>query len=119
MAVNVGHFLMSRQVIPIMSAAGEHQHRVRLGPAGDHGRRYQLKGGLVDWPWPSITASEYSQNCIAPATLTPPCWCHEAQQLGDPGDKFLADAAKRPLGRWQAEEIRKPRCIWPVMRRRS
>ena len=45
-------------------------------------------------------------NCICPGDTDTAVLLAEAQQLGEPGDKFLADAAKRPLGRvGKPEEI--------------
>jgi len=45
-------------------------------------------------------------NCICPGDTDTAMLRHEAQQLGEPGDKFLAEAAKRPLGRvGKPEEI--------------
>ena len=45
-------------------------------------------------------------NCICPGDTDTAMLRNEAQQLGEPGDKFLAEAAKRPLGRvGKPEEI--------------
>jgi NAD(P)-dependent dehydrogenase (short-subunit alcohol dehydrogenase family) len=38
-------------------------------------------------------------NCICPGDTDTDMLHSEAQQLGEPKDRFLADAARRPLGR--------------------
>ena len=45
-------------------------------------------------------------NCICPGDTDTAMLRNEAQQLGEPGEQFLAEAAKRPLGRvGKPEEI--------------
>ena len=45
-------------------------------------------------------------NCICPGDTDTAMLRNEAQQLGEPNDKFLAEATKRPLGRvGKPEEI--------------
>ena len=38
-------------------------------------------------------------NCICPGDTDTPMLRHEAEQIGEPIERFLADAARRPLGR--------------------
>jgi NAD(P)-dependent dehydrogenase (short-subunit alcohol dehydrogenase family) len=38
-------------------------------------------------------------NCLCPGDTDTGMLRHEAQQLGEPSNRFLADSAKRPLGR--------------------
>ena len=39
-------------------------------------------------------------NCICPGDTDTPMLRNEARQLGQPEDRFLAEAAERPLGRY-------------------
>ena len=38
-------------------------------------------------------------NCICPGDTDTPMLRHEAEQLGEPVEEFLAEGAQRPLGR--------------------
>ena len=59
-------------------------------------------------------------NCICPGDTDTAMLRNEAEQLGEPSNRFLADA---PRGRWAglAGRKRSPRrrCIWPAMQHRS
>ena len=45
-------------------------------------------------------------NCICPGDIDTAMLRNEARQLGEPADRFLAEAARRPLGRvGRPEEI--------------
>ena len=115
MAVNVkAIFLMSRQVIPVMAAAGggsiintESGWGLAGGPRA---AVYCASKGAVVLLTKAMAIDHGPQNirvnCICPGDTDTAMLRHEAQQLGEPGDKFLADAAKRPLGRvGKPEEI--------------
>ncbi len=108
MAVNVKSiFLLSKQAIPVMAKAGG-------GVIINTGSGWGLAGGrraaaycaskgavvlltramAIDHGPDSIRV-----NCICPGDTDTPMLRDEAEQLGQPLEDFLADAARRPLGR--------------------
>ena len=115
MAVNVkAIFLMSRQVIPrhgkggggsiINTASG-------WGLAGGpRAAVYCASKGAVVLLTKAMAIDHGPQNirvnCICPGDTDTAMLRNEAQQLGEPSEQFLAEAAKRPLGRvGKPEEI--------------
>ena len=115
MAVNVkSMFLMSRQVIPIMAAAGGGaiiNTASGWGLAGGpRAAVYCASKGAVVLLTKAMAIDHGPQNirvnCICPGDTDTAMLRNEAQQMGEPSDKFLADAKKRPLGRvGKPEEI--------------
>jgi NAD(P)-dependent dehydrogenase (short-subunit alcohol dehydrogenase family) len=115
MAVNAkAIFLMSRQVIPVMAAAGGGSIiNTASGwglSGGPRAAVYCASKGAVVLLTKAMAIDHGPQNirvnCICPGDTDTAMLRHEAQQLGEPGDKFLAEAAKRPLGRvGKPEEI--------------
>src|ERR1700693_4949340 len=115
MAVNVKSiFLMSRQVIPIMIKAGGGSiinTASGWGLAG--GARpvaYCASKGAVVLLTKAMAVDHGPQkirvNCICPGDTDTGMLRNEAQQLGTREDVFLADSARRPLGRiGRPEEI--------------
>jgi NAD(P)-dependent dehydrogenase (short-subunit alcohol dehydrogenase family) len=99
MAVNVkAMFLMCRQVIPIMAAVGG-------GSIINTASGWGLAGGprAVVLLTKSMAIDHGPQNirvnCICPGDTDTAMLRNEAQQLGESDDKFLMEAARRPLGR--------------------
>lgn len=115
MAVNVKSiFLMSRLVIPVMTQAGG---GVIVNMASGWGLTggpkaavYCASKGAVVLLTKAMAVDHGPQkirvNCICPGDTNTEMLHNEAQQLGEPSDRFLAEAAKRPLGRiGKPEEI--------------
>ena len=115
MAVNVKSiFLMSRRVIPIMAAAGGGciiNTASGWGLAGGpKAAVYCASKGAVVLLTKAMAIDHGPQhirvNCICPGDTDTAMLRNEAQQLGEPNEKFLAEGAKRPLGRvGKPEEI--------------
>jgi NAD(P)-dependent dehydrogenase (short-subunit alcohol dehydrogenase family) len=115
MAVNVKSiFLMSRQVIPVMEAAGGGciiNTASGWGLAGGpRAAVYCASKGAVVLLTKAMAIDHGPQNirvnCICPGDTDTAMLRNEAQQLGEPNEKFLAEGAKRPLGRvGKPEEI--------------
>ncbi len=115
MAVNVkSMFLMSRLAIPIMTAAGGGSiinTASGWGLAG--GARaavYCASKGAVVLLTKAMAIDHGPQkirvNCICPGDTDTAMLRNEAQQLGEANEKFLAESARRPLGRvGKPEEI--------------
>jgi NAD(P)-dependent dehydrogenase (short-subunit alcohol dehydrogenase family) len=108
MAVNVKSiFLMSRQVIPVMAAAGGGSIiNTASGwglAGGPRAAVYCASKGAVVLLTKAMAIDHGAQkirvNCICPGDTDTAMLRNEAQQLREPNDKFLAEAAKRPLGR--------------------
>jgi NAD(P)-dependent dehydrogenase (short-subunit alcohol dehydrogenase family) len=115
MAVNVkAIFLMCRQVIPIMAAAGGGSIiNTASGwglAGGPRAAVYCASKGAVVLLTKAMAIDHGPQNirvnCICPGDTNTAMLRNEARQLGEPNDRFLAEAAKRPLGRvGKPEEI--------------
>jgi len=115
MAVNVkSMFLMSRQVIPIMASAGGGSIiNTASGwglAGGPRAAVYCASKGAVVLLTKAMAIDHGLQkirvNCICPGDTDTAMLRNEAQQLGEPNEKFLAEATKRPLGRvGKPEEI--------------
>jgi NAD(P)-dependent dehydrogenase (short-subunit alcohol dehydrogenase family) len=115
MDVNVkAIFLMCRQVIPIMASAGEGSIiNMASGwglAGGPRAAVYCASKGAVVLLTKAMAIDHGPQkirvNCICPGDTDTAMLRNEAQQLGEPNEKFLAEATKRPLGRvGKAEEI--------------
>jgi NAD(P)-dependent dehydrogenase (short-subunit alcohol dehydrogenase family) len=115
MAVNVkAIFLMCREAIPIMASAGGGSIiNTASGwglAGGPRAAVYCASKGAVVLLTKAMAIDHGPQNirvnCICPGDTDTAMLRSEAQQLGEPGDRFLAEAAKRPLGRLgQPEEI--------------
>jgi NAD(P)-dependent dehydrogenase (short-subunit alcohol dehydrogenase family) len=115
MAVNVKSiFLMSRQVIPVMASAGGGSIiNTASGwglAGGPRAAVYCASKGAVVLLTKAMAIDHGAQkirvNCICPGDTDTAMLRNEARQLGESNDKFLAEAAKRPLGRvGQPEEI--------------
>lgn len=108
MAVNVKSiFLMSRLVIPIMATAGG---GVIVNMAsgwglagGPRAAAYCASKGAVVLLTKAMAIDHGPQNirvnCICPGDTDTDMLRDEAQQLGENENHFLADSARRPLGR--------------------
>jgi NAD(P)-dependent dehydrogenase (short-subunit alcohol dehydrogenase family) len=115
MAVNVkAIFLMCRQVIPIMASGGGGSIiNTASGwglAGGPRAAVYCASKGAVVLLTKAMAIDHGPQNirvnCICPGDTDTAMLRNEAQQLGEPNDKFLAEATKRPLGRvGKPEEI--------------
>jgi NAD(P)-dependent dehydrogenase (short-subunit alcohol dehydrogenase family) len=115
MAVNVkAIFLMSRQAIPVMAATGGGciiNTASGWGLAGGpRAAVYCASKGAVVLLTKAMAIDHGPQNirvnCICPGDTDTAMLRNEAQQLGEPNEKFLAEGAKRPLGRvGKPEEI--------------
>jgi NAD(P)-dependent dehydrogenase (short-subunit alcohol dehydrogenase family) len=115
MAVNVKSiFLMSRQVIPIMAAAGGGSIiNTASGwglAGGPRAAVYCASKGAVVLLTKAMAIDHGPQNirvnCICPGDTDTAMLRNEARQLGESNEKFLAESAKRPLGRiGKPEEI--------------
>jgi NAD(P)-dependent dehydrogenase (short-subunit alcohol dehydrogenase family) len=115
MAVNVKCiFLMSRQVIPIMAKAGGGSIiNMASGwglAGGPRAAVYCASKGAVVLLTKAMAVDHGPQNirvnCICPGDTDTAMLRSEARQLGDSADRFLAEAARRPLGRvGRPEEI--------------
>jgi NAD(P)-dependent dehydrogenase (short-subunit alcohol dehydrogenase family) len=115
MAVNVKSiFLMSKQVIPVMQKAGGGSIINTASGWGLAGGAkaavYCASKGAVVLLTKAMAIDHGPQqirvNCICPGDTDTAMLRTEAEQLGEPGDGFLEEAARRPLGRvGKAEEI--------------
>jgi len=115
MAVNVKSiFLMSRQVIPIMAKAGGGSIINAASGwglvGGARAAAYCASKGAVVLLTKAMAIDHGPQNirvnCICPGDTDTGMLRHEAQQLGEREDSFLAESARRPLGRvGKPEEI--------------
>jgi NAD(P)-dependent dehydrogenase (short-subunit alcohol dehydrogenase family) len=115
MAVNVKSiFLMSRQVIPIMARAGGGSIiNTASGwglAGGPRAAVYCASKGAVVLLTKAMAIDHGPQkirvNCICPGDTDTGMLRTEAEQLGERGDLFLAESARRPLGRiGKPEEI--------------
>jgi NAD(P)-dependent dehydrogenase (short-subunit alcohol dehydrogenase family) len=115
MAVNVRSvFLMSRQVIPIMAKAGGGSIiNTASGwglAGGPRAAVYCASKGAVVLLTKAMAVDHGPQkirvNCICPGDTDTGMLRDEAQQLGAQEDAFLAESARRPLGRiGRPEEI--------------
>jgi len=115
MAVNVKSiFLMCREVIPIMvRAEGGSIINTASGwglAAGPRAVAYCASKGAVVLMTKAMAIDHGRQNirvnCICPGDTDTAMLRSEARQLGEAEDRFLADSARRPLGRvGQPEEI--------------
>jgi NAD(P)-dependent dehydrogenase (short-subunit alcohol dehydrogenase family) len=115
MDVNVkSMFLMSREVIPIMARAGAGSIiNVASGwglSGGPNAAVYCASKGAVVLLTKAMAVDHGPQNirvnCICPGDTDTAMLRHEAQQLGEREERFLAESARRPLGRLgQPEDI--------------
>jgi NAD(P)-dependent dehydrogenase (short-subunit alcohol dehydrogenase family) len=108
MAVNVKSiYLLSREVIPHMQkAAGGSIVNTASGwglTGGAKAAVYCASKGAVVLLTKAMAIDHGPQNirvnCICPGDTDTGMLRSEAKQLGESSDRFLADAAKRPLGR--------------------
>jgi NAD(P)-dependent dehydrogenase (short-subunit alcohol dehydrogenase family) len=117
MSVNVKSiFLMSRQVIPIMiKTGGGSIINTASGwglAGGPRAAVYCASKGAVVLLTKAMAVDHGPQNirvnCICPGDTDTGMLRNEAQQLGEREDLFLAESARRPLGRiGKPEEIAK------------
>ncbi|MBN1136388.1 MAG: SDR family oxidoreductase [Anaerolineae bacterium] len=115
MAVNVKSvFLMSKYAVPVMVAAGGGaivNTASGWGLVGGHkAAAYCASKGAVVLLTKAMALDHGPQgirvNCICPGDTDTAMLRHEAAQLGESLDLFLADSARRPLGRLgRPEEI--------------
>jgi NAD(P)-dependent dehydrogenase (short-subunit alcohol dehydrogenase family) len=115
MAVNVKSiFLLSREVIPHMQKAGGGSIINTASGWGLSGGAkaavYCASKGAVVLLTKAMAVDHGPQNirvnCICPGDTATGMLRNEAEQLGENHDRFLAEAAKRPLGRvGTAEEM--------------
>ncbi len=115
MAVNVKSiFLMSRQAIPVMvKAGGGSIINTASGwglVGGPRAAAYCASKGAVVLLTKAMAIDHGPQkirvNCICPGDTDTVMLRNEAQQLGEREDHFLAESARRPLGRiGRPEEI--------------
>jgi NAD(P)-dependent dehydrogenase (short-subunit alcohol dehydrogenase family) len=108
MAVNVKSvFLLSKYAIPVMAQAGG---GVIINTASGWGlvggrkaAAYCASKGAVVLLTKAMALDHGQQNirvnCICPGDTDTPMLRDEARQLGEPDDRFLAEAAQRPLQR--------------------
>ena len=108
MTVNVKSvFLLSREVIPHMQQAGGGSIINTASGWGITGgakaAAYCASKGAVVLLTKAMAVDHGPQNirvnCICPGDTNTGMLRSEAEQLGEASDRFLADAAKRPLGR--------------------
>ncbi len=115
MAVNVKSiFLLSKYAILIMAKAGGGVI-INMASAwglvgGPRAAAYCASKGAVVQLTKSMALDHGAQNirvnCLCPGDTDTPMLKDEAQQLGEPAERFLAEAAQRPLGRiGRPEEI--------------
>jgi NAD(P)-dependent dehydrogenase (short-subunit alcohol dehydrogenase family) len=115
MAVNVKSvFLMSRLVVPVMAKAGGGSIINTASGwglvGGARAAVYCASKGAVVLLTKAMAVDHGPQNirvnCICPGDTDTGMLRNEARQLGEPEDKFLAESARRPLGRvGRVEEI--------------
>lgn len=108
MAVNVkAIYLLSREVIPQMQKQG---HGSIINTASGWGLAggakaavYCASKGAVVLLTKAMAVDHGPQNirvnCVCPGDTDTGMLRNEAQQLGEASNRFLSDAAKRPLGR--------------------
>ena len=108
MAVNVkAIFLLGKAAIPLMAAAGGGVIvNIASGwglVGGPKAAAYCASKGAVVQLTKALAIDHGGEgirvNCICPGDTDTPMLRHEASQLGEPSDRFLAGAAARPLGR--------------------
>jgi len=108
MAVNVKSvFLLSKYAVPEMAAAGGGAIiNISSGwglKGGPRAAAYCASKGAVVQLTRAMAidhaAANIRVNCLCPGDTDTAMLRHEARQLGEPEDRFLADAAVRPLGR--------------------
>jgi NAD(P)-dependent dehydrogenase (short-subunit alcohol dehydrogenase family) len=108
MAVNVKSiYLMSKQVIPVMQKSGGGAIINTASGWGLSGGAkaavYCASKGAVVLLTKAMAIDHGPQNirvnCICPGDTDTAMLRTEAQQLGEPGESFLKEAARRPLGR--------------------
>ena len=108
MAVNVKSiFLMSKQVIPLMAQFGGGSIiNMASGwglAGGAKAAVYCASKGAVVLLTKAMAVDHGAQNirvnCLCPGDTDTAMLRNEAQQLGEPSDRFLLEAARRPLGR--------------------
>jgi NAD(P)-dependent dehydrogenase (short-subunit alcohol dehydrogenase family) len=108
MAVNVkAMFLMSKHVIPIMERGGGGSIiNMSSGwglAGGAKAAVYCASKGAVVLLTKAMAVDHGPQkirvNCLCPGDTDTGMLRNEAQQLGEPSDRFLVESAKRPLGR--------------------
>ncbi|MBC8448922.1 MAG: SDR family oxidoreductase [Chloroflexi bacterium] len=108
MAVNVkAIFLLSKYAIPIMAQAGGGAIINTASGWGLVGGRkaaaYCASKGAVVLLTKALALDHGEQNirvnCICPGDTDTPMLRHEARQLGESDERFLAEAAERPLQR--------------------
>jgi len=107
MAVNAkGTFLLSKEAIPMMGGAGGVIVNVASGwglVGGPKAAAYCASKGAVVQLTKAMALDHGQQrirvNCICPGDTDTAMLRAEAQQLGEPTESFLAEAASRPLGR--------------------
>lgn len=113
MAVNVKSiFLLSRHAIPAMRDGGAIVN-IASGwglAGGPRAAAYCASKGAVVLLTKAMAIDHGPQrirvNCICPGDVDTPMLRNEARQLGEPEFRFLAEAARRPLGRvGRPEEI--------------
>ncbi len=115
MAVNVRSiFLLGKYAVPIMAGAGGGAIiNIASGwglKGGKKAAAYCASKGAVVQLTRAMALDHGEQNirvnCICPGDTDTPMLRNEARQLGEPEDRFLADAADRPLRRvGRPEEI--------------
>ena len=115
MAVNVKSiFLMSKQAVPVMEKAGGGSIINTASGWGLAGGAkaavYCASKGAVVLLTKAMAIDHGPQkirvNCICPGDTDTAMLRTEAKQLGEPGDRFLEESARRPLGRvGKPEEI--------------
>lgn len=108
MAVNVKSiFLLSKYAIPVMDQAGGGVI-INIASAwglvgGRRAAAYCASKGAVVLLTKAMALDHGEQkirvNCICPGDTDTPMLRDEAQQLGEPTERFLAEAAQRPLKR--------------------
>lgn len=108
MAVNVkGIFLMSKYAIPIIAAGGGGVIINTASGWGLKGGRHAVaycasKAAVVNMTRAMALdhgAQNIRVNCVCPGDTDTPMLRDEARQLGEPEERFLAEAASRPLQR--------------------
>lgn len=113
MAVNVkAMFLMSKHVIPIMQKGGGGSIiNMASGwglSGGPRAAAYCASKGAVVQLTKAMAIDHGRQNirvnCLCPGDTDTPMLRNEAEQLGETADRFLAEAARRPLGRFGTPE---------------
>lgn len=108
MAVNVKSiFLMSKYVIPYMEKAGGSIINTSSGwglKGGGDAVSYCASKGAVTNMTRAMAIDHGKQNirvnAICPGDTDTPMLRNEARQLGEVEEKFLAESAQRPLGRY-------------------